>query len=255
MKDVDRAGAAADIDPLALPVEENIVGVTTGVQLLGRRAGLGVEKDELCRLTEDHGDHRARIVYRHWEIRSQARHRPARRLLCRCEVDDCDVAGIGYIDEYPAGRRIELERFRMRLEFDVADLRFCSGIDDREAAAPVPDDQMAAARIHSDIVGVVAQREAAGRREVVAPEEPYRAVAGAGDDDQIRLLRIGDALRLVELGDLLEPPSARNIHDIERAVPKLRHQQPLAGEVDGHVIDPPGYPGQRDLAVEHQGLL
>src|SRR6516165_7154403 len=42
LKGVDRPGTAADIDPPALGVEEDIVGVTASVQLLRRCTGLGV---------------------------------------------------------------------------------------------------------------------------------------------------------------------------------------------------------------------
>src|SRR5262249_18699882 len=50
LKGVDRAGAAADIDPSALGVEKNVVGVPASVQLLRRCACLGVEEGELCRV-------------------------------------------------------------------------------------------------------------------------------------------------------------------------------------------------------------
>jgi len=40
---------------------------------------------------------------------------------------------------------------------------------------------------------------------------------------------------------------AREIHDLEGAIAECRHQQPLADEIDGHMIDPP--------ADSHQILL
>ena len=104
------------------------------------------------------------------------------------------------------------------------------------------------AGIDPDIVGITAQREAARGREILAAEKPHRAIAGAGDDHDIRFLRIGDTLWLAEPGDLLDPVPAREIHDIEAVIAERGHQQPLAAGVHGHVIDPPGNPGQRDLA-------
>jgi hypothetical protein len=87
-----------------------MVGVTAGVQLLGPRTGLGVEQGELRGVTEGDGDRPVRTVDREREIRVQTRHCPARHLPSRGKVNDCDVAGIGHIDEYPARCRVELER-------------------------------------------------------------------------------------------------------------------------------------------------
>ena len=175
-------------------------------------------------------------------------------LSCR-EVDNRNLAGIRHVDEYPAGRCIELKRFRVCRELDVTDFRSFPGIDDRQPAAAVADEKVACSGIDSDIVGVTAKREVAGGRKILAAEKPHRTIAGAGDDHEIRFLSIGYTLRLVELGDLLDAVAAREIHDIEATVAERRHQQPLAGEVDGHVIDPPGDPGQRDLAFERQGFF
>jgi len=153
------------------------------------------------------------------------------------------VAGIRYVDKTPAGRRVELERFRVSSELDVADFRSFLRIDDCEPTAAVADNDIAGARINADIVSVVAQREAAGGREVFAAEKPHRTIAGARDNHEIRFLNIANALRLVEPRDLLDPSPACKIHDIEGAVTERRHQQTLAGWVDGHVIDPPGDAG------------
>ena len=131
----------------------------------------------------------------------------------------------------------------MRGELDVADFRFFLGIDDRQPTTAVADNDIAGARINADIVGVTAQREAAGGCQILAAEKPHRTITGAGDDHEIRFLRVSYALRLAEPCDLLDPVPAREIHDFESAVAERCHQQPLAGEVDGHVIDPPSDPG------------
>ena len=132
---------------------------------------------------------------------------------------------------------------------------FFFGVDDRQPATAVADNGIAGARINTDIVGVITQRQAPGGREILAAEKTHRAIAGAGDGHEIRFLGIAHALRLAQSRDLLDPAPGREIHDIESAVPECRHQQPFATEVDGHVIDPPGDPGQRDLAFERQGFF
>src|SRR6516165_1166454 len=140
-------------------------------------------------------------------------------------------------------------------KLDVVDFRSLLRIDDRQSAGAVADNEIARAGIDADIVGVAAQRKAAGGCQILAAEKPHRAVAGAGDRHEIRLLRIAHALRLAEPGAPLDLAPAREVHDFEAAVAERRHQQPLAGEVDGHVIDAPGDPWERDFAFERQGFF
>ena len=89
-----------------------------------------------------------------------------------------------------------------------------------------------------------------------APRTIQKAIkehAGAG-----KIMRIEKATeqRQVHYEALIKrAPSGSEIEDIEGAVAEFRHQQPLAGEVDGHVIDPPGNPGERDIAFEREGYL
>src|SRR5215472_14186751 len=131
-------------------------------------------------MAEDRGDSRARTVDSQRKIGAQTGYRPARDLFCGCEVDDRDLAGIRHVDEYPAGRRIDLKRFGMCGELDVADLRSFFGIDDREPATAVADKEIAGARIDADIVRVVTQRQAPSGREILAAIKANRTVTGAG---------------------------------------------------------------------------
>src|SRR6516162_3117786 len=118
-------------------------------------------------MAEDRGDRRAGTVDRQRKIGAQTGCCPVGYLSCRCEVDDRDLAGIRHVDEYPAGRRIDLKRFGMCGELDVADLRSFFGIDDREPTTAVADKEIAGARIDVDIVRVVTQRQAPRGREIL----------------------------------------------------------------------------------------
>ena len=206
-------------------------------------------------MAEDYGDRRARTVDRKREVRAQARDRPVRDLLCSGKVDDGDAAGIRDVDKYPPGHCIELKRFWVRSELHVADLRFFLGIDDCQPATAVTDNDIAGARIDANIVGVTAQHQAAGRREILTAVKAYRTIAGAGDGHEIRSRRIANALRLVEPGHLLDPMPLCEIDDLESTVAERGHQQSFSGYIDSHVIDPPGHPWKRDLAFERQGFF
>jgi len=80
-------------------------------------------------------------------------------------------------------------------ELDIADFRSFPGIDERQPTAAVADDDIPGAPVYADIVGVTAQREAAGEREIFAAEKPDRAIAGAGESHEIRFLRIAHRRR------------------------------------------------------------
>src|SRR6516165_11914859 len=103
-------------------------------------------------------------------------------------------------------------------KLDVVDFRSLLRIDDRQSAGAVADNEIARAGSDADIVGVAAQRKAAGGCQILAAEKPHRAVAGAGDRHEIRLLRVADALRLAKPCDLLDPLPAGEIDGLEAAI-------------------------------------
>jgi hypothetical protein len=80
-------------------------------------------------------------------------------------------------------------------ELDVLQFLASRGIDDGEASLPITNDDMPAARIDPDIVGVVPQIQVAEGSKITTTEKHYGPVAGVGDDDHVRARNIGDTLR------------------------------------------------------------
>ncbi len=112
--------------------------------------------------------------------------RPLRRLSAGRTIDDRDGARIRQVDEDPAAITRELEAFRMRRKRNI--WRPCAGldgIDDRETAAAVADEDLLMLRIHPDIVGVAAECDLAGRCEAIGVEEPDGPVARIGNRDSV----------------------------------------------------------------------
>jgi hypothetical protein len=66
-------------------------------------------------------------------------------------------------------------------ERDVDNLSACPRVDDCQRAAAIADEQSVCRRVEADVVGVVAEVDAARRREIGALEQANRAVAGIGD--------------------------------------------------------------------------
>src|SRR5215470_519409 len=112
----------------------------------------------------------------------------------------------------------------MRCELDVADLRSFLGIDDRQPATAVTDNDIAGTWIDANIVGVTAQRQAAGGCQILTAVKAYRTIAAAGDGLEIRSRRIANALRLTEPGHLLDPMPSCEIDDLESTVAERGHQ-------------------------------
>jgi hypothetical protein len=73
-----------------------------------------------------------------------------------------------------------------------------------QAAIAVANYDVSVPRIDADIVGVAMQIEFADGCEIRRVENPHRAVTRIRDIDEIRLVRIGDALRFLEVVDALK---------------------------------------------------
>ena len=88
----------------------------------------------------------------------------------------------------------------------------------------ITDDDMPAARIDPDIVGVVSQTLATQGSEIAAAKKLDAPVAGVGDDDDVRAGNIGDALRCLEPADPVEESTGSEVDHINAIVAKLGHE-------------------------------
>jgi hypothetical protein len=140
----------------------------------------------------------------------------------------------------------------MRRQVCVAQLRLPHAINDGDSAVAVTDDEVSRCRIDPHVVGVVAEIDHAHRGKILAAIEADGAVAGARDGDRVRFFRVADALRFFQMFDPVDDRSRRNIDGLERSIAQFRDEQPLALEVDRHVIDTPADVFQHDLAFQHE---
>ncbi len=194
-------------------------------------------------------------VERDREIRPQLGQFPGRHLPHGGKVDDGDLPGVGDVDKGAPGGGVDRKGFGMCREPHLADLGPPFGIDHGEHATAVPDNQVSGARIEPDVVGVLTEPHHANRREILPAEELHGTVASAGDGDEVRRRRVADALGLAQPGDAPDLPAGGEVDDIEGAVAELGDEQPPAGEVDRHVVDPPHDARKCDPALDHHGGL
>jgi hypothetical protein len=141
----------------------------------------------------------------------------------------------------------------MGFEGYIGNLPPARRIDHRKRSLAEADHNSVAPRIDPDVVGVVAEPDAAGQREVRTLVETHRSVAGIGDIERARCGMIGNALRFAEPGDPLPDPAFLQVDDTHAVIAELGHEQKLPVGVEGEVIDTAGHGAKRDLRLEHHG--
>ena len=175
---------------------------------------------------------------------------PGGGLPTRSNVHDRNVPGIRHIDERPACRRVELERFGMGLERKVGDLGVAVRVDHGKRTLAVSDEHPVARCIDADVVGIVAQVDPSIGREIATPQDANRPVAGVGDIDLAGRRHVADALRFAKSGERAQGGHGLEIDHAHRVIAQLGDEQPLVIEIDRQVIDPSAHIAERDFSLE-----
>ena len=162
---VDHAFAAAYVDAPPPRIDEYVIGIAASVETPFQFAGRRREDHHVGRAAEDDEQPMLVGVDGHRKVRTRAGRVQGRNLLAGAGVDNRDLPGVRHVHEDAGARLVELEALRMALERHVGGLPAC-WIDPREGALAVADHDAVAPRIDADVVGIVAERDAAGRREV-----------------------------------------------------------------------------------------
>jgi hypothetical protein len=147
-----------------------------------------------------------------------------------------------------------LKTLRVCLEFDDRDLCTARRINNCQAAIAVADYDVSVPGINANIVGVAMQIEFADGCEIRRVENPHRAVTRIRDIDEIRLVRIGDALRFLEVANALNYLAGADIDHLYGVVSERGHDEMLPAAINRHVVDAPAHVRQREGRLEHQRL-
>src|SRR6185437_10891440 len=109
--------------------------------------------------------------------------------------------------------------------------------------------------VDAHIVRIVAELDAAARREILAAIEVNRAVARIGDIERVSRRKVADALRLREADDAMNHRAGLEVDDADAVIAKLGDEEALTREVDGEVVDPAFDRAERDLCFEDERRL
>jgi hypothetical protein len=97
------------------------------------------------------------------------------------EVDDNDCLRVRYIDEGPTAFGIQLKAFGMNLQGNIRDLGAPFGLNNRERAAALSDDNAVGNSVEPNDIGVCVQIDAARFRMVRSAKHMHRTIAGICD--------------------------------------------------------------------------
>src|SRR4029077_16606002 len=117
------------------------------------------------------------------------------------QIDDGDLASIRYIGKGPRAAVLDLETLRMTLQREIADLGPAYRVYYRQPTLAVAHQHSVALRIDANIVGVLAEIDAAERVEIFPPQQTNRTVAGICHIDGVGRRLMPDPLRFAEPGD------------------------------------------------------
>ena len=114
------------------------------------------------------------------------------------------ILGIGKIYKDTRSGLLELEGFRMGIEFNITDMVAVFGVDNSETAVAIADIDALSVCIVTNVVGVVGKFYALDTLKRRAIEDVARAGLPVGDKDLVELGTEADALRLMQSRDALE---------------------------------------------------
>ena len=164
--------AAAHIDAAARGIDEHIICIAAGIQLRRDMPVPGGQDHQGRRVAKDDQKPARIAIDGHWEIRSGTL-RGQRSGRGSREIHDLDLASVRHIDKDLGSGFVNLKPLGMSLEVDTPNPGSGFRIDHREPTFAVTHDHAVALRIHPHIVGVVAELDAPGWREVLAAQHPH----------------------------------------------------------------------------------
>src|SRR5262245_54986839 len=121
---------AADVNALALRIDEEIVGIAARIDHGNGAAVLQGENAEPSGIAQRHKNPPGSLVQRHWN-QAAVVDGPARGLFAGEAIDDRDLARLRDVHEDAAVGAGELKALGMRMQWDVGDLAVRRRVDDR----------------------------------------------------------------------------------------------------------------------------
>ncbi len=141
-----------------------------------------------------------------------------------------------YEDAWP--RLLQVERFRMALQRDIPEVLCTRGVDETQCPRAVSDIERVRGRIVAHIVRITGQRDRGAARKRSAIKHLAHPCFSIRDHKGVGLWEDHDPLRLVEPCDRVHMGPCLQVEDLKGIVAQRSDEQPLALEVDRHVVNP-----------------
>src|SRR5262249_3459239 len=125
-------------------------------------------------------------------------------------------------------------------QLDVAGARGLGWIYDTKRPLAVTDVKQPGGRAVADVVGIIRKFDGIQEPEGFSIEALAGAIPTARHKELVELGEINDALRLLKADDGVDPLAGSQVEDLYRVIAQRRHEQVLALEVHGEMIDATG---------------
>lgn len=112
--------------------------------------------------------------------------------------------GTGHIDKYPASIATDLKALRMPRQWKIRNLAGLRGVDGRERAITITNQQAVCGSVETNIVGVFAELDRSGRRVIAAVKQSHGSITRVRNIDGICCWRVTNALRFCESDDRVD---------------------------------------------------
>jgi hypothetical protein len=179
----------------------------------------------------------AGVIERHREIACGQPRSPFGDDLPHGSVNDSDLIGRGKIHINAVATRVNLEPFGVGGQGDIPSLLPSCGIERGQPPAAVADHQPPRP-VRADIVGIVAKPRSRPSESDQPPGTGAHFRPRVCDSNNYGSRRIPDSLRLMQPIDLADHFAGFEVDDSNGIGAEFADEQPLARNVDRHVIDP-----------------
>ena len=237
---------------MTLRVDEEIVGISAGIRTGQQCAVLHRECGELRRVAKNGEDLPGVSTERHREIFARDRDGPACRQYLGSTIHNGDHICLGEIEVHLTACGIELKAFRMDRQRDVGRPLESLGIDYRQTAAAISDQDLVGGVVHTDVVGILAKIDPPGRSIVCSREHAHRTVARVGDVKRVHRGHISEALRFPQSGNRLYDLTFLEVDDPDAVIAKFGNEESLPRQINRHVVDPTAHFAEWNLGFEQQ---
>jgi len=125
----------------------------------------------------------------------------------------------------------------MPLQRNLADLGLCFGVDDRQRAVSVADEDAGSILADANVVSIGAQGNLTRWSEILTLKHPHGAIAGVRDVDRVGGGNVSNALRLAKPGERENQLAAFEVNHADTIVTQFSDIKSMSSDINSEVIN------------------